>query len=72
MVHFLGTRLLAASLLLLSPLAALAQQNANITGAVTDESKGVLPGVTVTATDLGTGRVASAVTDAQGDCSSVT
>jgi len=67
MVHLLGSRLLLAAMLLLSPLAALAQQNATISGVVTDESKGVLPGVTVTATDLGTGRVATAVTDAQGD-----
>ncbi|MEZ5416966.1 MAG: carboxypeptidase-like regulatory domain-containing protein [Vicinamibacterales bacterium] len=48
-------------------MAGLAQQNASLSGSVTDESKGVLPGVTVTATDLATGRVATAVTDERGE-----
>ncbi|PHY10079.1 MAG: hypothetical protein CK533_11580 [Acidobacterium sp.] len=67
MVKYLRARGLLAALLLVVPLTAMAQQNATIAGVVTDESKGVLPGVTVTATDLGTGRVASAVTGAQGE-----
>jgi hypothetical protein len=40
---------------------------ASLSGTVTDESKAVLPGVTVTATDLATGRNYLAVTDAQGN-----
>ena len=43
--------------------AALAQQNATVTGTVTDQSKAVLPGATVTATDLATGRVQTAVSN---------
>ena len=45
---------------------AFAQQSGNIAGVVTDESKGVLPGVTVTGTELGSGRQYLAVTDAEG------
>jgi hypothetical protein len=40
---------------------------AALTGAVTDESKAVLPGVTVTATDLATGRKYVAVTNERGE-----
>src|SRR5215472_11462571 len=47
--------------------AALAQQNATVTGTVTDQSKAVLPGVTVTATDLATGRVQTAVSNERGE-----
>jgi Carboxypeptidase regulatory-like domain len=67
MVQSLGTRRLLTALLLLLPLTSFAQQNASLSGQVTDESKGVLPGVTVTATDLGTGRVSTAVTDERGE-----
>jgi hypothetical protein len=44
-----------------------AQTEASEVGTVTDESKGVLPGVTVTATDLATGRQFFGVTDERGD-----
>lgn len=67
MVKFFGVRVFLATLLLVSPSAALAQQNATVSGIVTDESKGVLPGVTVTATDLGTGRASSTVTNERGE-----
>ncbi len=40
---------------------------ATLSGTVIDESKGVLPGANVTATDLATGRTYSAVTDARGE-----
>jgi hypothetical protein len=42
-------------------------QNVSVVGTVTDETKSVLPGVTMTATDLETGRQFSAVTDAKGE-----
>jgi hypothetical protein len=43
--------------LLLMPVHAASQvSTATVNGTVTDESKAVLPGVTVTATDLDTGR----------------
>jgi hypothetical protein len=58
---------LMAALLLSGPAASLAQQNAAITGVVTDESRGVLPGVTVTAADLQSGRQFVAVTDERGE-----
>ena len=41
-------------------------QEASVIGTVTDETKSVLPGVTVTATSIETGRVANAVTDEHG------
>jgi hypothetical protein len=43
-----------------------AQQNATVQGTVIDESKGVMPGVTVTATEISTGRQSVAVTEADG------
>jgi hypothetical protein len=42
-------------------------QNVSVVGSVTDETRSVLPGVTMTATDLETGRQFSAVTDARGE-----
>ena len=42
-------------------------QDVSITGTVTDETKSVLPGVTVTATDLETGRQFTAPSDAKGE-----
>src|SRR5215813_7362468 len=39
---------------------------AGLAGAVTDESKGVLPGATITAIDLSTGRNYVAITDERG------
>ena len=67
MFHSFGARALLVTLLFALPSVAVAQQNATLSGIVTDESKGVLPGVTVTATDLGTGRVASGVTSERGE-----
>ena len=55
-------------LLFLAVSSAYAQDTAaTLTGAVTDASKAVLPGATVTATDLATGRTYVAVTDDKGD-----
>jgi hypothetical protein len=42
-------------------------QNVSVVGTVTDETKSVLPGVTVTAADLDTGRQFTAVTDVKGE-----
>ncbi len=42
-------------------------QNVSVTGTVVDETKSVLPGATVTATDLDAGRQFTAVTDAKGE-----
>jgi hypothetical protein len=46
---------------------AYAQAGAAIAGAIVDESKGVLPGVTVTATELDTGRQHVGVSDERGE-----
>jgi hypothetical protein len=50
----------------LLPAAARAQAVGSITGLVTDESGAVIPGVTVEATNAGTGQVRTMVTDADG------
>src|SRR5262245_58501873 len=62
-------RLVAFSFLLFlsSVAAAYAQTEASVVGTVTDETKAVLPGVVVTATDLSTGRQFVGVTDVRGD-----
>src|SRR5919204_4915964 len=60
-------RAAVALLALMWPAWALSQQNASIVGTVVDQSKAVLPGVAVTATDLATGRVLATVTDARGE-----
>jgi hypothetical protein len=44
-----------------------AAQEASIVGSATDETKAALPGVTITATALDTGRVFNAVTDERGE-----
>ena len=49
-----------------APVSARAQASGQINGAVTDASGGVLPGVTVEATNAGTGAVRTAVTGADG------
>src|SRR5512139_336839 len=54
------------ALVLLLPLAALAQATGQINGLVTDTQGGVLPGVTVEVTNLATGAVRTAVTGADG------
>jgi Carboxypeptidase regulatory-like domain len=46
---------------------ALAQEAASVVGMVTDESKAVLPGVTVTATEVSSGRRYFAVSDERGE-----
>jgi hypothetical protein len=53
--------------LLALPTAAFGQANATVTGTVTDESRAVLPGVTVTATEITTGRQFAGVTDERGE-----
>src|SRR5262245_28953222 len=58
--------LLAVFIALSAPLAIAQINSATVSGIVTDESKGVLPGTTVTVTDLETGRKFVAVTDARG------
>src|SRR5712675_3674450 len=45
----------------------LAQEAASVAGIVTDESRGVLPGVTVTVTEVSSGRQYVAVTDERGE-----
>src|SRR5579864_7918265 len=63
--RILWTALIGSLLLAAAP--AVAQVNtATVNGTVTDESKAVLPGVTVTATDKETGRKYVAVTDGRG------
>ena len=52
------------ALLLSATLAA--QQNATVQGTVVDESKGVMPGGTVTTTEISTGRQSIAVTEVDG------
>ncbi len=52
---------------LLACVPALAQQQASVNGTVTDESKAVLPGVTITATNIETGGQTVAVTDGKGE-----
>ncbi len=55
-------------LLIVSAMSAAAfAQQASIVGAVVDESKAVLPGVTVTLTDLAKGTQTAAVTDGRGE-----
>jgi hypothetical protein len=44
-----------------------AAQDATVSGVVTDDTKAALPGVTVTATSLETGRISTAVTDERGE-----
>ena len=56
-----------AAAMVWSAASVLAQQNASVSGIITDESKGVLPGVTVTVTSLDSGRVSTAVSDAKGE-----
>ena len=50
----------------LLPTSLAAQQNATVQGTVVDESQGVMPGATVTATEISTGRQSVAVTTEEG------
>jgi len=52
---------------LFTPFAAIAQDTAQFIGTVTDESKAVLPGAAVSATEVSTGRPYQAVTDERGE-----
>ena len=63
-------RLLSSSVFLAfsSSLHVARAQDASVIGTVTDETKSVLPGATVTATNLETGRQTSGVTDERGSC----
>jgi hypothetical protein len=53
--------------LVLASVASVFAQDASLAGTITDETKSVLPGVTVTATNLDTGSTSIAVTDERGD-----
>ena len=53
-------------LALLAPGTAFAQSDASLSGTVVDESRAVLPGVTVTAVEISSGRTFVAVSDARG------
>jgi len=54
------------AILLVGAVSAFAQ-DASLVGTITDETKAILPGVTVTATNLETGVVSAGVTDERGD-----
>ncbi len=58
---------LVALIVALAPVAGAQVSTATVTGTVADESKSLLPGVSVTATDLQTGRQYAAVTDERGE-----
>ncbi len=57
----------ALAIAVVLPASAVAQERATVQGTVVDESQGVLPGVTVTATETSTGRGIFAVTDGRGE-----
>ncbi len=67
MRRHLSMRVAAVLLALTWSTGASAQQNATVVGTVVDESRAVLPGVTVTATDLATGRVLTAMSSERGE-----
>jgi len=66
MKSLLGAFSLAAFLLLAGASASAQQSTARLSGRVTDQSSGVLPGVTVTVTQTDTGFTRTDVTDANG------
>jgi len=63
---FRNLRLLIAFGLLLFVATLSAQQNATVQGTVADESQAVLPGTTVTATEVSTGVTLTSVAEADG------
>jgi hypothetical protein len=66
-MHAKHIRLMFALLLALTPLCAIAQSsNGSISGVVTDDSGAILPGVTVTATNVATGVNRTAVSNEKG------
>ena len=58
--------LVVFTIVFVNALAAFAQ-DASLVGTITDETKAVLPGVTVTATNLETGVESAAISDERGD-----
>src|SRR5207248_1136084 len=60
-------RLLVAVMLVAGAAASARAQNVSVSGTVADETKSVLPGATVTAVDLDTGRQFTAVADTKGE-----
>jgi hypothetical protein len=62
-----GLLALAFALVVSGPMAFHGQQQATILGTAVDESKSVMPGVTVTATETSSGRQYVAVTDERGE-----
>ena len=64
--RILRAALAAFAVIALLPAAARAQAVGAITGVVTDESGAVIPGVTVEATNAGTGLLRTAITDSDG------
>src|SRR6516225_2108400 len=59
-------RVLIATCLLLGAATVSAQQNATVQGIVVDESQAVMPGTTVTATEVSTGAQLTAIAEADG------
>ncbi|PYR01819.1 MAG: hypothetical protein DMG00_30400, partial [Acidobacteria bacterium] len=66
-MHRLWLVIVSVSLLLGTLCASAYAQEASVIGTVVDDTRSVLPGVTVTATDLGSGVQTVAVTDARGE-----
>jgi hypothetical protein len=62
----LAWRFVAIACAIALPLGLAAQQNATLQGSVVDDSKGVMPGVTITVTEIAAGRESTAVTTADG------
>src|SRR5512138_2254016 len=60
------TRVGFLALILLVPAIVTAQQQAALSGTISDSTGGVLPGVTVVATHIDTGNTFEAVTDSEG------
>ena len=67
MRHLCGCVSVGAVILILTATSALAQATGELAGRVTDESGGVLPGVTVAATQTDTGFMRTVVTDGEGN-----
>src|SRR5687768_1580873 len=66
MRRFLGVLFVTALMVVLTTASLSAQATGELAGRVTDESGGVLPGVTVTATQTDTGFTRTVVTDGEG------
>ena len=67
MRHLFGCVSVGAVILILTATSVSAQATGELAGRVTDESGGVLPGVTVTATQADTGFMRTVVTDGEGN-----